>query len=86
MGLVLEQILIVLLLLSSVFLIGIPFVKLVRTLVPSRRNPVRVAQERLEQARLEAEAARLNKETEKVYEDLYHDVLDDTETENRRKL
>lgn len=87
MGLVLEQILILLLLFSSVFMIGIPIIKLVRRLSPEKRDPVKDAKQRLEHARLELEAARVNKETEKVYNDLYHDVLeDDTESENRRKL
>lgn len=80
----LEDILLFLLLGSGVFLIGLPFYKLVRTIVPNRRNPVKEAKERLEQARLELEAAKVNKEVEKVYEDLYSDVTN--EDENRRKL
>jgi hypothetical protein len=84
----LERILILLLFGAvSIFFIGIPLFRLVQKLIPEKRDPVKEARQRLEQARLEAEAARLNKETEKLYENLYHDVLDDdTETENRRKL
>lgn len=81
----LEDILILLLLGSGVFLIGIPFFKLVRAVVPNRRDPVKEARERLEHARLELEAAKVNKEVEKVYEDLYSDVTED-ETQNRSKL
>lgn len=81
----LEDILLFLLIGGGVFLIGIPFYKLIRAVVPNRRNPVQEAKERLEQARLELEAAKVNKEVEKVYENLYSDVTED-ETENRRKL
>jgi hypothetical protein len=81
----LEDILILLLMGSGIFLIGIPLFKLVRAVVPNNRNPVKEAKERLEQARLELEAAQVNKEVEKVYENLYSDVSED-ETENRRKL
>jgi len=81
----LEDILLLLLMGSGVFLIGIPFFKLVRAVVPNRRDPVKEARERLEQARLELEAAKVNKEVEKVYEDLYSDVTED-ETQNRSKL
>ena len=81
----LEDILLFLLIGSGVFLIGIPFFKLIRAVVPNKRNPVQEAKERLEQARLELEAAKVNKEVEKVYENLYSDVTED-ETENRRKL
>jgi len=81
----LEDILLLLLMGSGVFLIGIQFFKLVRAVVPNRRDPVKEARERLEQARLELEAAKFNKEVEKVYEDLYSDVTED-ETQNRSKL
>lgn len=82
----LEDILLLLLMGSGVFLIGIPFFKLVKAVVPAaKRDPVKEARERLEQARLELEAAKVNKEVEKVYEDLYSDVTED-ETQNRSKL
>lgn len=73
----------------GVFLIGVPSYKLVRTLFPPKRNPLEEAKERLERARLEAEAALLNKQTEKLYNNLYKDVLEDdvetdTEKEQRR--
>jgi hypothetical protein len=66
----------------GIFMIGIPGYKLYRAAFPPKRNALKEAQERLEQARLEAEAAKLNKETEKVYEDLYHDVLEDEPSED----
>jgi hypothetical protein len=67
--------------------IGIPSYRLVRTLFPPKRNPLEEAKERLERARLEAEAAKLNKQTENLYNNLYKDVLEDdvdSEKEHRR--
>jgi len=81
----LEDIMILLLMGSGIFFIGIPFYKLVRKVVPEKRDPVKEARERLERARLELEAAKVNKEVEKVYDNLYSEVTED-ETENRRKL
>lgn len=72
----------------GVFMIGLPTYKLIRSVIPAKRNPLKEAQERLELARLEAEAAKLNKKTEKVYEDIYHETLeeDDIENEKHRRL
>ena len=53
--------------------------------MPEKRDPVKEAKLRLEVARADAEAAKLNKETEKVYEEIYQDVLDET-IENGRKF
>ena len=72
-----EVMLLFLLAVSGIFLIGIPFFKLVKRIVPTRRDPVKEAQDKLMQAKLDAEAARLNKETEKVYQHLYDDLLQD---------
>ena len=67
-------------------LLGIPFYKFIRAAIPQKRDPVKEAKERLEIAKADAEAARLNKEAEKVYEELYQDALEDDETttKNRR--
>lgn len=83
-----EDILILLGLGTSVFLIGIPFYKLIRMALPEKRDPVKEARIRLETAKADAEAAKLNKETEKVYEEIYHDILEDDETttEGRRRI
>ena len=75
-----EELLWLLALGSSVFFIGIPVWKLVRAVVPQKRDPVGEAKIRLEAAKADAEAAKLNKETEKVYEEIYGDVLEDEET------
>jgi len=76
-----EQLLLIALLASSVFLIGIPLYKLVRAIVPKKRNPLAEAQDRLEQTRLEVEAARLEKEREKLYSKMYEEALQEDETE-----
>jgi hypothetical protein len=75
-----EDLVMLLALFSGVFLIGIPVWKFVRAIVPEKRNPVAEARVRLEVAKADAEAAKLNKETEKVYEEIYGDVLGDDET------
>jgi hypothetical protein len=77
-----EDMLLLLTLVSSVFFIGIPVWKLIRAVVPKKRDPVAEAKVRLATAKADAEAARLNKETEKVYEEIYQDVLEDDETNN----
>jgi hypothetical protein len=89
----LEQLLLVALLISSVFLIGIPLVKLVRAVVPKKRNPLAEAKERLEHARLEVEAARLEKERSKLYNTMIEETLQDDEEDekfqqqiNRRRI
>jgi hypothetical protein len=85
MGWTFEALLTLLALGIGVFLIGIPFYKLVKSVIPPKRNPLEEAKERLEQARLEAEAVRLNKETEKLYSELYKETLeDDTESETEK--
>lgn len=76
-----EDLLLLALLASGVFLIGIPLFKLVRTLIPKKRNPLAEARERLEQTRLEVEAARLEKEREKLYSKMYEEALQEDETE-----
>lgn len=73
-----QDLLLLLLLASSVFLIGIPAVKLIKAVIPqSRPDPLVEAKKRLEQAKLESEAARLNKETEKLYTKMIEDVIQD---------
>jgi hypothetical protein len=84
-----EDLIMLLALGSGVFLIGIPFYKLLRAVVPQKRDPVAEAKIRLEAAKADAEAAKLNKQTEKLYDDLYKDVIEDDEIkqpENRRRV
>lgn len=79
-----EDLILLLLIGSSVFFIGIPLVKFINQLIPKKRNPLLEAKQRVEQAHLELEAARLNveaektsKEAEKIYEHLYDETLED---------
>lgn len=72
-----EQLLLLLLLASSVFLIGIPLFKIAARLIPKKRNPLVEARVRLEQAHLEVEAARLDKERDKLYNKMYAETLQD---------
>ena len=74
-----EQLMLLLLLASSVFLIGIPLFKLVGRLIPKKRDPLAEARARFEQAQLEVEAARLDKEREKLYNKMYTEALQDEE-------
>ena len=80
-----EDILILALLASGIFLIGIPAYKLMRAIVPPKRNALEEAKERLERARLDVEAARLNKEAEKLYENIYEENLKEDEEKQREK-
>ena len=79
-----EDILIFLICGAAVFLIGIPLYKIARHLIPKKRNPLAEAKERLEVARLEAEAIKLNKETEHVYDHMYEEALED-DTHNKQE-
>lgn len=83
-----EDILLLLGLGTSIFFIGIPIFKFLRAITPEKRDPVKEAKIRLETAKADAEAARLNKETEKVYEEIYQDALgeDEETTNNRRRV
>lgn len=76
-----ESILIFLLLVVSFFLIGLPLIKLIKILIPPKRDPLQEAKVRLEVAQKEAAAARLNKEAEKVYSNLYAETLEEDDDE-----
>ena len=80
-----EGVLFLLLMLVGFFAVGIPLVKLFKLMFPSKKDSLREAQERLEVARKEAEAARLNKEAEKVYSKIYDEVLEENDEEERFK-
>lgn len=83
-----EGVLFLLLMGIGLFAVGIPLIKLFRLVFPSKKDSLKEAQERLEAARKDAEAARLNKETEKVYSKIYEEVLEDDNDEEsfKRKL
>lgn len=80
-----EGLMIALMIGAGVFFVGIPLIKIIKMMLPSRRDSLKEAQERLEVARKDAEAARLNKEAEKVYSEIYEEVLEDDNEERYRK-
>jgi hypothetical protein len=86
MRLAFEGVLVLLLLGVTLFMIGVPVIKLLRLAFPKKTDSLAEAKIRLETAKKDAEAARLNKETEKVYSELYDDVLNDNEDERHKKL
>jgi hypothetical protein len=69
----------------AVFFIGIPLIRLVKALIPPKRDPLQEAQLRLEVAKKEAEAARLNKEAEKLYQRMYQEVLEDEASQEEKE-
>jgi hypothetical protein len=73
-----EQLLIFVAIFLAIFMIGIPLIKLVRALIPVKKDPLVEARIRLEVARKEAEAARLNQETDKIYNQICNDIVDDS--------
>jgi hypothetical protein len=71
----LEDILLAVALGVVVLMVGRPILRLIKA-APSRpKDPLAEAQERLRLAKLEAEAARVNREAEKIYEQLYEETL-----------
>lgn len=66
---------------GAVFLLGVPVVQLYNRLFPKKRDSLAEAKQRLEQARMDAEAAQYNKEAEKIYNDLYEETLQEDEDE-----
>ncbi len=59
--------------------VGWPLYRLLKTAAPEwrRRDPLAEAHARLKAAQREAEAARLNREADRIYEKLYDDALTD---------
>ena len=88
MKLAFEGLIIALMIGAGVFFVGIPLIKIVKMMLPNKKDSVKEATERLEAARAEAQAARLNKEAEKVYSEIYSEILEDDDLEkesDRRK-
>jgi hypothetical protein len=77
-----EGILLALLVGVGILMVGVPLVKVFRIMFPKKTDSLKEAQERLEIARKEREAARLNKEAEKVYSELYDEVLEEASLED----
>jgi hypothetical protein len=60
---------------AVILLFGVPIVRYLKVMPWRRRDPLAEAKERLRIAKLEAEAAKLNREAEKIYENLYEETL-----------
>jgi hypothetical protein len=60
---------------AVILVFGVPIVRYLKVMPWRRRDPLAEAKERLRIAKLEAEAARLNREAEKIYENLYEETL-----------
>jgi hypothetical protein len=58
-------------------IVGVPIARSLKGVSWRRKDPLAEAHERLRIAKLEAEAARVNREAEKIYEHLYDDTLSD---------
>jgi hypothetical protein len=56
-------------------LVGIPIARLLKVASWRQKDPLAEAHERLRIAQREAEAARVNREAEKIYEQLYDEAL-----------
>jgi biopolymer transport protein ExbB/TolQ len=83
---VFERLILLMIILASVFLIGVPLFQIFRMFFAKKRDSLEEARVRLEVAKKDAEAARLNKEAEELYNSMYEDALNDSETEQRKKL
>jgi hypothetical protein len=82
----LEDMLWLAILASGVLLIGIPTFKFLKAITPKKKKSNLVeAKERLEQARLDAEAAKLNKETDRLYDQMYQEALQEDEIDNQQE-
>ena len=71
----LEDLLLVVVVGIVVLLLGRPIVRLLQTASWRQKDPLAEAKERLRIAKIEAEVARVNRETERIYEGLYEDTL-----------
>jgi hypothetical protein len=72
----LEDILLAVTVGAVLVIVGWPIIRLLKVAPWRRRDPLAEAQERLRIAKIEAEAARVNREAEKIYEKLYEETID----------
>jgi hypothetical protein len=81
----LERLLLILLVGAiAIFLIGIPLFKLIKLYIYQVKDPVESAQARLERARKESTAIKLDKETVQLYEKMYKDEEPSVETKDSK--
>ena len=63
-----------------------PLARLFKAVSQRQRDPLAEAQERLRVAKLEAEAARVNREADRIYETLYEETLQDGREAGRARV
>lgn len=61
----------------ALVIVGVPIVRVLKVTRWRRADPLAEARERLRVAKLEAEAARVHREADKIYEELYGEALGD---------
>lgn len=67
-------------------MIGIPFIKLLKLILPQKQDPLKEAKLRLEIAKKDLEAVKLNKETEKLYNQMYDESLQVHEEKDKLRV
>src|SRR5579864_4680412 len=71
----LEDILLAVAVGAVLLMVGAPIVRFLKVAPWRRKDPLAEAQERLRIAKLEAEAAKLNREAERIYEHMYEETI-----------
>lgn len=85
MRLAFEGLMILMMLGIGVVFVGLPLYKLGQKLLPSNPNPVKQAKKRLAAAKADLEAVRINHETDRLYDNLYREAIEDENSEESRK-
>jgi len=67
------------------FFVGIPMWKLYKLINPKKSDPLADAKVRLDVAKKELEASRLNKEAEKLYDKMYNEALEEDDDSQQKK-
>lgn len=87
-----EDLLMLLLIWGGIFFVGIPIFKFIMSVIPKmaakKQSSLEEAKQRFATAQADAEAAKLNKQTEKLYDEIYKETLEnetEDEAENNRK-
>lgn len=82
-----ERMLLMALAAAAFFLIILPLYKFLQPiLAKANKDPVKEAKVRLEVAKADFEAAKLNKEAEAYYEKIYDEALQDAESEELKSF
>ena len=71
---------------AALLMTGLPIYRLLKAAPWRPRNPLAEAQERLRLAKLEAEAEKVNREAEKIYERLYDETLGDDRAARKARV